>query len=65
MVGAYDILRGWYKKFLGISERPSPEDLASKREFYADLFLKEETEREKLKINYKGNHVDDSIPEEK
>ena len=65
VVGAYDILRGWYKKFLGRSERPSPEDLASKREFYADLFSREETEREKLEISYEGNEVDDSIPEEK
>ena len=65
VVGAYDILRGWYKKFSGRSERPSLEDLASKREFYADLFSREETEREKLEISYEGNEVDDSIPEEK
>ena len=65
VVEAYDILKGWYKKFLGRSKRPSLEDLASKREFYVDLFSKEETERETLKINYKANDVDDSIPEEK
>ena len=52
VVEAYDILKGWYKKFLGRSERPSSEDLNSKREFYADFFSKEENEREKLKINY-------------
>ena len=65
VVEAYNILRSWYKKFSGRSERPSLEDLASKREFYANLFSKEETERETLKINYEGNDVDDSIPEEK
>ena len=65
VVEAYDILQSWYKKFSGRSERPSLEDLASKREFYTNLFLKEETERETLKINYEGNDVDDSIPEEK
>ena len=65
VVKAYDILRSWYKKFSGRSERPSLEDLASKREFYPNLFSKEETERETLKINYEGNDVDDSIPEEK
>ena len=65
VVEAYDILKGWYKKFLGRSKRPSSEDLASKREFYVNLFSKEENEREKLKINYEGNEVDDSIPKEK
>ena len=65
VVEAYDILKSWYKKFSGRSERPSSEDLASKREFYVDLFSKDETEREGLKINYEGNEVDDSIPEEK
>ena len=40
VVEVYDILRGWYKKFSGRSERPSLEDLSLKREFYADLFRK-------------------------
>ena len=61
---AYGILQSWYKEFLGRSEKPSLEDLAVKREFYANLFLKVEIEKETLEINYEGNDVDDSIPEE-
>ena len=62
---AYGILQSWYKEFLGRSEKPSLEDLAVKREFYTNLFLKVEIEKETLEINYEGNDVDDSIPEEK
>ena len=65
VIEAYDILRGWYKKFSGRSEKPSLEDLASKREFYKDLFMREETEKENLDIEYEGNDVDYSIPGEK
>ena len=60
----YSILQSWYKEFSGRSEKPSLEDLAVKREFYANLFSKVEIEKETLEINYEENDVDDSIPEE-
>ena len=65
VIEAYGILQSWYKEFSGRSEKPSLEDLALKREFYTNLFLKVEIEKETLEINYEGSDVDDSIPEEK
>ena len=40
VVEAYDILKSWYKKFSGRSERPSLEDLASKENFMQTFFRK-------------------------
>ena len=46
------------------SDKPSSEDLALKKEFYSNLFLKDKLKKETLEINYEGDDVDDSIPEE-
>ena len=64
IVEAYNILCGWYKKFLGKNNKPSPDDLKSKEEYYTKLFSKEKIEREPLNIEYDGEEVDDSVPEE-
>ena len=52
------------QKVLGRNDKPSPDDLTSKREYYTKLFSKDKIEREPLSINYDGEEVDDSVPEE-
>ena len=41
-----------------------PDDLASKKDFYSNLFAKDKVDRETLEIEYDGKDVDDLIPEE-
>ena len=64
VIEAYNILRCWYKKISGQSDKPLPDDLASKKDFYSNHFAKDKVDRETLEIDYDGEDVDDSIPEE-
>ena len=49
IVEAYNILCGWYKKFSGKNNKPSPDDLKSKEEYYTKLFSKEKNRKRTFK----------------
>ena len=66
IIGAYGVLRHWYKKFTGKAITPSPIDLQKTRETFANLLTKDEEIPDSTPYDfpYQGPAVDDSIPQE-
>ena len=65
IIGAYGILRHWYRKFTGKALKPSPIDISKTKETYDKLFTAEEFSQElPYDFQYDGPLVDDSVPEE-
>ena len=65
IIGAFDILKYWYKKFTGKVLKPSPTDLEATRKVRENLFTKEDMSDEcPFDFEYNREPVDDSIPEE-
>ena len=64
-VGAYGILRHWYKKFSKRGEKPSKVDLDIHTEKYRSLFTADNlTDETPFPIHYSGNPVFDGPPNE-
>ena len=65
VIGAFDVLKNWYKKFTGKNMKPSVGDLEDTRKVYEKLFKKDElTDDMPFDFDYDGPEVDDSIPSE-
>ena len=60
IIGAFDTLKHWYKKFLGIALKPLEEDLEKTRETYSKLFEADDLETKlPFDFEYSGNAVED------
>ena len=65
IIGAFDTLKHWYKKFSGIALKPLEEDLEKTRETYSKLFEADDLETKlPFDFEYSGNAVEDRIPDE-
>jgi len=65
VVGAFNRLKHWYRKFTGRVLKPSPVELEETRETYVKLFKKSSLETKMpYDFDYEGKDVDDSIPNE-
>ena len=66
VVGAFDVLKHWYKKHTGKTLKPSIVELETTRKVYIELFTKDENLSNELpfEFEYDGEVVDDSIPQE-
>ena len=65
IIGAFNILSNWYEKYTGSSIKPSEVELETTKQKYENLFAKEALTNElPFPIEYKGEEVDDSIPDE-
>lgn len=65
IIGAFDILRHWYKKFTGKSVKPSPVTLDKTREVYKNLFSADDFSDElPFEVRYHGEPVPDGAPDE-
>jgi DNA replication initiation complex subunit (GINS family) len=65
VIGAFEILRNWYKKFTGKAVKPATVDIEETRKVYEKLFTADELLDElPFKMEYEGDAVEDGIPEE-
>ena len=65
IIGAFDVLKNWYKKYTGKSLKPPTIDLENTRKKYEELFTKDHDLPEELPdFEYNGDPIDDSIPQE-
>ena len=65
IIGAFGILRHWYRKFTGRTIKPCCDDLEQKRKTYATLFTDDGMTNEiPLDFEYNGEMVKDEVPDE-
>ena len=65
IIGAFNILRRWYKKFSGTSVKPSEEDLNKTKIVYENIFKKDNFSNDlPFSIDYVGDDVVDTTPSE-
>ena len=65
IIGAFEILRHWYRKFTGKALKPCRADLEKTRDNYVKLFTDDNLSDEvPFEFDYDGNDVNDSIPDE-
>ena len=65
IIGAFQMLQHWYRKFTGRALRPSKADLEKTRQTYAELFADDRLSEEiPFEFEYEGEPVNDSIPGE-
>ena len=64
VLGAYKILRYWYRKRIKRTKRPCEGDLEEKRGTYKALFEHKELNNEPLTFEYEGTEVNDEVPTE-
>ena len=64
MIGAYHILRHWYKRRIKKVDRPCEGDLKETKRKYEELFRHIELDNQPLPFEYQGKDVEDSIPDE-
>ena len=65
VIGAFQMLQHWYRKFTGRALRPSKADLEKTRQTYAELFADDKLSEEiPFEFAYEGEPVNDSIPGE-
>ena len=64
IIGAFGILRHWYRKFTGKTIKPCCDDLEQKQETYATLFTDDGMTNEiPLDFEYNGEMVKDEVPD--
>ena len=64
VLGAYHILRHWYKRRIKKVDRPCEGDLKEIRRTYKELFEHRKLNNQPIDFEYSGEDVDDSIPDE-
>ena len=65
IIGAFEILKHWYRKFTGKALKPCPVDLKKTRETYKELFTKNEfSDVNPYDFHYEGEDVNDNVPSE-
>ena len=65
IIGAYEVLRHWYKKFTGKALKPTQVDLETTRESFVELFHKEALPNTNpYEFPYDGEAIEDSTPTE-
>ena len=66
IVGAFNILKHWYKKFTGKAVKPTCEDIDATRQTYVELFKESREMEDELpfEFNYKGEKVNNEMPDE-
>ena len=64
IIGAYDQLRHWYRKFTGKAPKPSVVKLDETKAVYDRLFQKAQPDGEELNFLYDGPVVNDQAPTE-
>ena len=63
IIGAFDVLKNWYRKFTGKALRPLPIKIESTRKVHETLFTSEGLDETcPYDFQYDGRMVDDSIP---
>ena len=65
IIGAFNILRNWYKKFTGKAMKPSTDEIEKTRIIFKDLFKSDEREDVlPFDVEYEGGEVNDAVPDE-
>ena len=65
IIGAFDVLKYWYRKFSGRTLKPSHFEMDKTRETYVRLFTKEKiVDNPPFEVEYDGEPIDDSVPGE-
>lgn len=67
IIGAFENLKGWYRKHTGKTIKPSKETIEKTRKTYEDLFTADEdvgNEETLYDFEYEGEEVKDDVPDE-